>query len=96
MQLAGAIFKLKLEKKVHSEKTFRVFREMELSSSNIKKSYFSFSYISGTETPKRVPYISGNENPGKLLMFQEVTFQARKIKKTRSENTSYISKNGTF
>ena len=34
------------------------------------------SYISGSGTF----YISGNGNPKKLLMIQEVTFRARKIK----------------
>ena len=41
-------------------------------------------------------YISGNGNPKKLLIFQEVTFQDRKIKNTHSENVSYILANGTF
>ena len=30
------------------------------------------------------------------LIFQEVTFRDRKMKKTRSEKMSYISGNGTF
>ena len=39
---------------------------------------------------------SRNGNAKKLLLFQEVAFQARKMKKTRSENFLYISGNGTF
>ena len=46
---------------------------MELSGSNIKK----FLIFQETE----LFYISGNVNPKKLLIFQEVTFQARKNKK---------------
>ena len=34
-----------------------------------------------TETPAKIPYISGNGNPKILPIFQEVTFQAQKIKK---------------
>ena len=30
------------------------------------------------------------------LIFQKVTFRAQKMKKTHSEKTSYISRNGTF
>ena len=36
-------------------------------------------------------YISGKGNPKNLLIFQEVTFLARKMKKTHFEKTSYIS-----
>ena len=36
---------------------------------------------------------SGNRNFKKLLIFQEVP---QKVKTTRSEKVSYISKNGTF
>ena len=32
----------------------------------------------------------------KLLVFQEGTFRARKLKKNNSEKISYISGNGTF
>ena len=32
-------------------------------------------------------YISGNVNPKKLLIFQEVTFRARKVKRTKKEPT---------
>ena len=45
---------------------FLIFQEMELSGSNIKK-FLIFSQ-------KKV-YISENENPKKLLVFQEVIFQ---------------------
>ena len=55
----------------------------------------SFSYRKRTPTPpqplppkkKTNPYISGNETLlyfRKLLIFQEVTYQTRKIKKTHS------------
>ena len=33
-------------------------------------------------------YILGNENPKKLLIFQEATFQARKTKRTDSSKVS--------
>ena len=39
---------------------------------------------------KELYYISRNENPKNLLIFQEITFQAQKIKRTHSEETSYI------
>ena len=43
-------------------------------------------------------YISGNGSPKKLLIFQEVTFRARKMKKKKkhSEKISYISGNQSF
>ena len=34
---------------------------------------------------EKKPYISGDGNPKKLLIFQEVTFRAQKIKKAHSE-----------
>ena len=49
---------------------------MELSSSNIKK-FLTFWYISGNGT-----FLHGN--PKKLLVFQEVTFRAPKIKRAHS------------
>ena len=68
---------------------------MELSGSNIKKFlYFLkeklFLYFGKPKTPKKFlifqetepSYISGNGNPKKPLMFPEVTFRARKIKRT--------------
>ena len=39
----------------------------------------------GTETLKKTPNILGNGNPKKLLMFQEVTFWAQKLKKPTLE-----------
>ena len=61
---------------------------MELSNSNIKK-FLIFSQKKAfifweTETPKKLPYISGNGNPKKLLTFQEVTFRPQKKKKKHS------------
>ena len=41
-------------------------------------------------------YISGKGNPKNLLIFQEVTFLARKMKKTHFEKTSYISGKWNF
>ena len=38
-------------------------------------------------------YILGNGSPKNLLIFQEGTLRAQKIKKTHSEKTSYISEN---
>ena len=68
---------------------------MELSSSNIKKFYIftpqkkaflmfqetEFFYISENGNLEK---ISGNGNPKKTFIFQEVTFRDKKIKKTRS------------
>ena len=34
----------------------------------------AFLIFQETETQKKIPYISGNGNPKKLLIFQEVTF----------------------
>ena len=58
---------------------------MELSNSNIKK----FLIFQETEALKKflifqeteLFYISGSGNPKKLIIFQEVTFPAQKIKK---------------
>ena len=79
---------------------------MELSGSSIKK-FVVFSQKKAfleTETSKKflifremeLFYILGNGNPKKLPIFQEVTFWARKVKRTHSEKMSYISGNGTF
>ena len=62
---------------------FLIFREIEFSSSSIKKiSYIflkeSFCYIAGKGNPEKILYISGR----KLLTFQELTFLARKTKKS--------------
>ena len=88
---------------------FLIFREMKLSSSNIKKFLIfsqkkAFLLFKETETRKKfvifremkLSYITGNGNPKKHLIFQEVTFWARKVKNTHSEKTSYISGNGTL
>ena len=77
---------------------------MELSSSSIKKSLIffkkrAFIMFSGNGNPEKIPYISGNETFlyfRKLLIFQKITFQARKMKKTYSVKTFYISGNGTL
>lgn len=56
---------------------------MGLSGSNIKKLKESLPYISGKENLPKNTYISGNETLlyfRKVLMFYEVTFQARKGK----------------
>ena len=62
---------------------------MKLSSSNVKKKIIflkeSLLYVSGNRNPPKIPYISGNGAFlyfRKLLIFQEVTFQALKIKVT--------------
>ena len=47
---------------------------MELSGSNIKK----------------ISYISGNGNPKKLLIFQEVNFPAQKKKKKKSNPRKFL------
>ena len=52
----------------------------------------SFSDIWETE----LFYISGNGNPKKILIFQIVTFRARKMEKPDSEKTTYILRNGSF
>ena len=52
---------------------FLHFREVELCGSNVKK----FLIFQETE----LFYISGNRNPKKLLIFEELTFQAQEIKK---------------
>ena len=44
---------------------------MELSGSSIKK-FPIFSYILGSRNPEKIPYISGNGNPKKLLIFREM------------------------
>ena len=56
---------------------------MELLGSNIKN-------FKEKKTPKKVPYISGNDKPKKLLIFQEATFQARKIKKKFTPQKIFI------
>ena len=53
----------------------------------------SFSYTSGNGNPKQMElsYTSGNKIFKKLLMFQEVIFGTRKIKKTLLESFLYFS-----
>ena len=41
----------------------------------------NFFIFQEKETPKKNPCISGNGNPRKLLIFQEVTIKVQKIKK---------------
>ena len=60
---------------------------MELSEPQIKKHIFLKETCS---------YISGNRNPKKILIFQEVSFQAQKMKINHSEKKNYISGNRTF
>ena len=64
-------------------KKFPTFREMELSGSNVKK-FLKFSQKNAFLIFKEseLSYISGNGNPKKLLIFQEVTVHARKMKRT--------------
>ena len=61
MKLPNALFsqssKKKKKKNLPRKKLF-LFREMELFSANIKRSQ-------KTETPKKIPYISGSGNPKK-------------------------------
>ena len=71
-------------------KRFLIFREIKLLfSKSIIFSKESFPYILENENPKQIHYISGNGTSlcfTKLIMFQEVTFQARKIKKPTLKN----------
>ena len=58
-------------------------------SKNRKKSSYIFrKWNSPAPNIKKKNYISGNNNPKKLLLFQEVTFHARK--KNLSGNKSLI------
>ena len=73
---------------------------MTLFESNIKKFLIfsekkAFLIFQEKKTPKKIPYILGNRNPKKLLVFQEVIFGAQKMKKP-TLNFFYISGNGTF
>ena len=70
-------------KEIETLKRFLIFREIKLLKSIIFPKE-SFPYILENKNPKQIHYISGNGtflHFTKLLMFQEVTFQARKIKK---------------
>ena len=82
-------------KKSPPRKKFLIFRETELSSSNIKKNLVfsqkkAFLISREMETPKKIPYISRNVSPKKMLIFQEVIFRARKMKKFHSEKTATL------
>ena len=44
---------------------------MEFSRSNFKN-FLHFLVFQETETPKKIPYISGNENPKKASYIQEM------------------------
>ena len=60
-------------------KKFLIFRKMELSSSEIKNIIMSWEMeLSGSNifSKESFSYISGNENPQKLPIFQKATFQA--------------------
>ena len=101
MQLPGALFKPKLEKKIPSEKKFLyflIFPEMGFSGSNIKKFLYLLNrkillYFGKPKSRKKflifqekeTSYISGNRHPKKLLIFQEVIFRAQKNKKIYPE-----------
>ena len=51
----------------------------------------SFSHISGSRPPpKKKIYILGNRTSLYFLIFQEVTFRAREMKKPTFKKTSYI------
>ena len=54
---------------------------MELSSSNLFFLKRKLVSCLGKQKARKISYISANGNPKKLLIFQEVTFRARKIKK---------------
>ena len=52
-----------------------------------------------TETPTKTPYISGNQNPKKILIFWEMELlspSSKKKLKIHPEEISNISGNGTF
>ena len=58
------------------------------------------SYISGNGNAKKIPYISGNViflYFRKLLIFQEVTFRAPKVKRKNTiKKFLTFRRNGTF
>ena len=79
---------------------FFIFKKIKVSGSNIKKVVIfsqkgAFLIFKETETLKKLfafqkcelSYILGNGNLKKLLLFQEVTFQARKMRKTHFEKS---------
>ena len=79
------------------------------SSKSKKSSPRKYSYIFGNGNFEESLYISGNRTIfpelcyisgymlyfRKYVIYQEVTFQVKKIKRTHSEKTFYISRNGT-
>ena len=74
-----------------------IFQEMELFGSNIKK-FFIFSLKKTFVVFRGMGpfHISGNGNPKKFLIIQEVIFRARKVKKNPLLSCFFIPKNGTF
>ena len=64
----------------------------------ILKNFLIFLIFWEMETPKKISYISGNENPKKRLIFRKWNFSAQswKTKKPIPEKDPYISGNGTF
>ena len=81
MELSGSNIKKCLT--FSQKKAFLIFQE----TANLEKNSYIFSKESCS-------YISGNGNPKKLLIFQEVTFCAQKVKRKHSEKTCYISGKG--
>ena len=71
--------------KIKISNTLRNGKSRKISYTFSKERCFYISYISGKENPEKIIYISRNRNFKKLLILQEVTFRAPKIK------TSYIS-----
>ena len=49
-----------------------------------RKNFLYFLIFQKTEIRKKIHYISGNRNPRKLLIFQEVSLQAQKMKEKHS------------
>ena len=94
MELPSTYFKPKLEKIKKKDQLSKKFILTELSSSNIRKFLIfsqkkAFLIFQEIKTPKKffifqeteLSYILGNGNPKKLLIFQKVNFQTRKMKK---------------
>ena len=84
----------KNKKKIPSKKV--IFWEMGFSCSNIRKAFLQFGkqFLIFQET--ELSFISGNRNPKKLLIFQEVTFPSGKIKRDYSWKVSYVSQKRNF
>ena len=64
---------------------FPIFSQKKLSLYFRKRNYLIFQEM-------ELSYISGNGNPKKLLIFQEVTFRARKNKKLALKKVLYFGK----